>query len=111
MPSDLLVIIDGQKVLSRLMNKRPMIRNGLGALSLKHTKKQPTSISKFGFPRFPPSERKEILLRKRGPEMPFLRYYWEQNVKSSMLSNYREILSEILSKFSKLDSDAKSDEA
>ncbi len=58
-----------------------------------------------------PSERKEILLRKRGPEMPFLRYYWEQNIKSSMLSNYREILSEILSKFSKLDSDAKSDEA
>ncbi len=58
-----------------------------------------------------PSERKEILLRKRGPEMPFLRYYWEQNVKSSMLSNYREILSEILSKFSKLDSDAKYDEA
>lgn len=48
------------------------------------------------------SEKENILEKKFGPEVQYLRHYWTENHKESMMLNHKKILSKIISEFSEL---------
>jgi hypothetical protein len=48
------------------------------------------------------SEKEKILEKKFGPEVQYLRHYWNENHKESMMLNHKKILSKIISEFSEL---------
>lgn len=49
-----------------------------------------------------PSEKEKLLENKFGPEIPYLRHYWDKNHKESMMRNHKKILSKIISEFAEL---------